>query len=406
MSMPDDERERGRGVWQAVGPRRAALTLMPNRWRRRPPPLEAGTIIVGDNVLVADDNDLTTSSSPHAQAVDAEGTAPAAPTDAPLAAASAWLFRPGAEPALIAPDDIPAALAIDENFVWVDLSAYAQADLREIGRLLDLHRRAVHAALSPWQRPRLAIYPNHFYTSATVARPDATTRRVQASELDLFVGRNFLVSAHKQPLPFGDHLLTRARTSPELVLLDAAFMLYVILDELLAYYEELNTQMQGEIERMEERALRDTSDQFLEDLVHFKRYVFALDQLAEQHRAVFAAYLRPDFTLIAGQEVEAFYEDLDTRLARLLGMLSGNRETVNGSFEIYVSQMAHRTNAIIRTLTVVSTLLFSASVLISLFGASVQGLATYAPFTFIGMLVAILVVCAIALWLFRTRKWV
>ena len=404
MSVPDEGRERGER--RAVGPRRAPLVLLPNRWRRRPPPLEAGTVIVGDNVLAVDESDAATLDVPHTQAVDVEGMAPAAPTDAPLAAASAWLFRPGEEPTLIAPDEIPAAVASDDNFVWVDLSAYGQADLREVGRLLDLHRRAVHAALSPWQRPRLAIYPNHFYTSATVARPDAGTLRVGANELDLFVGNNFLVSAHKQPLPFGEHLLTRARTSPELVLLDAAFMLYLILDELLAYYEEVNAQMQGEIERMEERALRDTSDQFLEDLVHFKRYVFALDHLAEQHRAVFAAYLRPDFTWIAGQEIEEYYEDLDTRLARLLDQLAGNRETVNGSFEIYVSQMAHRTNQIIRVLTVVSTLLFSASVLISLFGASIQAVSGYAPLTFAAMLVAICIVSGLALWLFRTRKWV
>lgn len=386
MSVPDEGRERGER--RAVGPRRPTLVVMPNRWRRRPPPLSVGTIIVGDNVLVADDGDTATLDVPHTQAVDREGMAPAAPNDAPLAAASAWLFRPGEEPLLIPPDEIPAAVANDDNFVWVDLSEYGQADLREVGQLLELHRRAIHAALSPWQRPRLAIYPNHFYTSATVARPDPDTRRVGASELDLFVGHNFLVSAHKQPLPFGEHLLTRARTSPELVLLDAAFMLYLMLDELLAYYEEVNAQMQGEIERMEERALRDTTDQFLEDLVHFKRYVFALDHLAEQHRAVFTAYLRPDFTWIAGQEIEEYYEDLDTRLARLLDMLASNRETVNGAFEIYVSQMAHRTNQIIRVLTVVSTLLFSASVLISLFGASIQ------------------TVSGFALWLFRTRKWV
>jgi len=215
-----------------------------------------------------------------------------------------------------------------------------------------------------------------------------------------------MVSAHKQPLPFADHLLTRARSSPALVTLDAAFMLYVVLDETLAYYEALNEHMQVEIERMEERALRDTSDHYLEDLMRFKRYAFALAQLAEQHRGVVAAYLRPDFAWVSGEEVEDYFEDLEGRLARLLDALADNREAVNGSFEIYVSQTTHRTNAMIRVLTMVSTVLFTSSVLISLFGSTVQGLATNKPTGFVLMLTCVVAISTATLWAFRRRGWV
>jgi len=75
------------------------------------------------------------------------------------------------------------------------------------------------------------------------------------------------MSTLKQSLPFTDHLRAGARSSPELVTLDAAFMLYVVLDETLAYYEALNEHMQVEIERMVEPVLRDTSDHYLEDLM-------------------------------------------------------------------------------------------------------------------------------------------
>ncbi len=62
---------------------------------------------------------------------------------------------------------------------------------------------------------------------------------------------------------------------------------------------------------MEERALHDTSDHDLEDLTPFKGHAFALAQLAEQHRAVVAAYLHPVFAWMAGAEVEDDVEDLD-----------------------------------------------------------------------------------------------
>jgi len=370
-------------------------------------PPTAGVTLVGDSVLpsVGEEGALAPV-APHVEVVEAEGPAPVQAPGAHLATATAWLFRPGQDPTAVAPRDVTELITLDGAVVWVDLPAYDAADLHEIARLLGLHRKAVHAALSPWQRPRLAVYPDHFFTSATIARLDPSAYRVGAGELDLFVGRGYVVSVHKQPLPFAAHLLARARGSPELVTRDAAFLLYVVLDEVVAYYEELNEHMRSEIERMEQRALRDTSDHYLEDLIRFKRYAFALAQLAEQHRGVVAAYLRPDFAWVAGAEVEDYFEDLEGRLARLLDALADNREAVNGSFEIYVSQTTHRTNQVIKVLTMVSTVLFTSSVLISLFGTTIQGLSSNAPTGFVLMLLCITAISAATLWAFRRRGWI
>jgi len=108
---------------------------------------------------------------------------------------------------------------------------------------------------------------------------------------------------------------------------------------------------------------------------------------------------------VAGAEVEDYFEDREGRLARLLDALADNREAVNNSFEIYVSQTTHRTNQVIKVLTMVSTVLFTSSVLIGLFGATVQGLASNAPTGFVLMLVCIVSISAATLWAFRRRGW-
>ena len=366
--------------------------------------------IVGDTVLPdAGAPGPQPSDLPHGDVVDAEGAAPPAAPRVLLDTVTVWLFEPHQEPRAVHPQDLSALSPGEAQVVWVDLSAYTEPDLREVGRVLGLHRNAVHTALSPWQRPRLSLYSDHFFTSATVVRLDPAALRVQASELDLFVGHTFLVSAHKQPVPFATRLLARARHSPELVAHDATFLLYLILDEVLAYYEELTEHVQAEIERMEERALHDPSNRFLEDLLHFKRYAFALSQLAEQHRAVFAAFLRPDFRWVSGEEVADYFEDLEGRLARLLDTLTAAREAINGAFEIYVSHMAHRTNGVIKLLTIVSTVLFSASIVVSIFGTSIATTVHSATLTtpagLLLMLLCIAVVSGTTLWVFRQRGW-
>ncbi|MBV9579448.1 MAG: hypothetical protein JO057_12745 [Chloroflexi bacterium] len=322
---------------------------------------------------------------------------------------SAWLFGLEQEPHQVSTADLPTLLDHGAGLVWIDVSAYADHDLRQLANQVGLHPRAVRAALSSWQRPRVSVYGDHLFVSATVARPSLDTLRIVAGELDLFIGPNVVLSAHRQPLPFADQLAARVRHWPELFAANAAFLLYVILDELLAYYEDLDRRQQVEVERIEERALHETSDAFLQDVVRFKRHAFALAQLTDLHREVVAAFLRPDFAWVSGEEVEESFRDLQARLARLIDSLQDAREAANGALDIHVSHMAHRTNQVIKVLTMASIVLFIASVLIALVGVTLQGaLISYGPvglLDFLGLLLVVGLVSAATLFSFRRRGW-
>jgi len=377
------------------------------RRKSRTPVPNAGLTIAGGNMAPA-------SSQPEARigghaAVQTEGHAVTSDSQQTPGEITVRLFAPSQEPRVVSLDEVPDLIREDENFVWIDLSGYTEAEFRSVAAMLGLHRQGVRVALGPWQRPRLTIYPDHFFTCATVPTLDPNAWQVHASKMDLFVANNVFVSAHKAELPFADHLRARAFGSPELVQLDAAFMLAITLDELLAYYEELNRHIQNEIESMEERALHDMSDRFLEDLLHFKRYAFALSQLADQHREIFSAFLRPDFTWVAKSEVEEYFEDLDARLSRLLDLLLSAKDSVNGAFNIYVSHMSHRTNQVIKVLTLVSTVLFSATFVTGIFGTSISSsIHTVWLHTSAGLLVmlaCVLTVSAGTLLTFHQRGW-
>lgn len=323
---------------------------------------------------------------------------------------TAWLFRPDTAPRLVPVEDLPALVTDDANFVWVDVTDYAAQDLLHLGPLLGLHRRALRTALSPWHRPRLDVYDTHFFVSATVARLHPEAHRVLAGELDLFVGNNFLVSAHKRPLPFGETVTARANTSPELVQLDSAFMLFIILDELIGYYDELTEHVQSEVETKQLQALRHTSDEFLEQLVGLKRYVFALSHLASQHREVFAAFLRPDFPFVTGDEASEYFEDLEARLARLLDALAVVSTAVTDAFDIYVSHMSQQTNQVIKVLTMVSTVLLPTTVIVSIFGTnlavSVRSMPLDTPIGLLVMLCCVAFVSGGTLFVFHRKGWI
>lgn len=343
---------------------------------------------------------------PASETVQAEGHARPTADRSRATIMHTWLFRPEATTEGFDVADLPALVADDVNLAWVDLAGYTATDLDEIAALLRLHPIGVRVALSAWQRPRLDLFGGHFFLSATVAGVEPRAYRVTAGELDLFVGRNFLLSVHKQPLPFLTDVLARARGNPDVIRLDSAFLLYILLDELIAHYNRLMEHLEDEIERMEERALHDVSEDFLEDLLRLKRYVFALARLADQHRPVFAAFTRPDFPFIDRDDLDVYFRDLQARLEQVVERLFAAREAVNGAFDIYVSHMSHRTNDVMKVLTVVSTVLLPISVILAFFGVSFQDEPMFqSELVFWMMVASVVTVPAVTLWILRGRGW-
>jgi magnesium transporter len=337
--------------------------------------------------------------------IDAEGSAEtASPPDAP--AVVAWLFQEDAEPRQVALEELPRLAADDACFVWVDLSGYVPSDLAQVAEQLDLPEAAVQVALAGWQRPRLGVFRDRYFVAVTVPHAELAEQRVLASELDLFVGRNYLVSAHKRPLPFAERVLARAVQNPALLKLDSAFLLSILIDELLAHFEVLTEELEDEVEATEVRALTDSSDVLLEDLLQLKRFAFALFRLAGQHRATLEAFLRPDFPLVGGDVIEPYLRDLAERLGRLLDALDAVKDSVNGSFDLYVSQVAHRTNDIMRVLTIVSVTLLPASVILGFFGTSFESPRINTTGGFIVMIALIVLTTVGSLVLFARRGWI
>src|SRR5215211_5681282 len=340
-----------------------------------------------------------------ADVIDAEGSADAvSAADAP--AFVAWLFQEDAEPRQVVLEEVPGLAADDAYFVWVDLDGYNPSDLEQVAEQLDLPEAAVQVTLAGWQRPRLGVFRDRYFVAVTVPHGELAAQRVLASELDLFVGRNYLVSAHKRPLPFAERVMARAVQNPGLLKLDSAFLLSIVIDELLAHFEVLTEELEDEVEAMEVRVLTDSSDALLEDLLHLKRFGFAVSRLASQHRATLEAFLRPDFPLVGGDVIEPYFRDLDVRLGRLLDALDAVKESVNGSFDLYVSQVAHRTNDIMRILTIVSVTLLPASVILGFFDASFESPWINTTSGVIIMVALIMLTTVGSLVLFARRGWI
>ena len=300
-------------------------------------------------------------------------------------------------------DDLVAHLDDETRVSWVDATGCDWSALDALTLRLGLTGAASRPDHRAHHRPRLEAFADH--ARATIIVPRLGERTLPVQEVIVLITDRFLVFAHDEPLAFRERVEERAAQHPRIVAADSAFLLFILLDEWLHEVEGITEDLDERIEDMEERAIRDTSEAFLDDLVDLKELGFDLSQTVDRHHAVFDAMLNPDFPFVAGEVVENHYRDLSRRFERRVSALKGGRDAINNALSIFSSSTAYRTNRIITLLTVISTVLMPMNVIFAFFGTNFVDLPLFTTPAFVIMWAAVVVVTALIVALLAKRGW-
>ena len=321
-----------------------------------------------------------------------------------------WLYRQDKPPTRADVEEWPQLCQDDANLLWVDLNDPPDDVLEQVSRILGIDPRAARITKRPSTRPLVRFYDGHFVVTAFSVDVDETPAvagkepAMTVVELNAVAGRNFLLSVHDGPLPWFKELEQRTAANPQLGNLDSSYLLYVMLDTLVADYAREFEEVEDEVERLEEALLRDTGRGAMDQVMVMKRHIHTVRRIIGPHRAAFGALAAPDSPVPEGN-VEAYFRDLVQHLDNLLERLEHARDTVTGSYNLHLSNITFRTNQELRVLTFLSAVLLPMTVITGVFGTNFK-MAEYEFFEgFYVMLAGMALGTAGMLAFFKWRRW-
>ena len=157
-----------------------------------------------------------------------------------------------------------------------------------------------------------------------------------ARPIDIIGGRNWVVTVHDGPLEALVRLDAEREGETRLGALDAGTFVAAVVDEVLADYFELVEDIEREIDRLDERALRGRPDRgVLSEIVRLRRRIGLIRRILAPHRVAFAALARPDMDV--DEEAGRPWPGLTDRLDRLLDAVQNLRELLLGTFDIQMA---------------------------------------------------------------------
>ena len=292
----------------------------------------------------------------------------------------------------------------DRQLLWVDVSGDDEGELRRVGELFALEPQSIRNLENPIGQPRLDILEHYFEVNVVAIGDDE-----RPAPMDLLAGPNWVISVHHQKADFLDPFREQLSGDRELGRIEAPSFLAALLDWQLGTYFKLVDELERGVDLLDERALRggDREDRtdLLAEMVQLRHRTGRIRRTIAPQREVFAALARPGFELLATSESAAHFRALQARVERAIDAIENARELLIGSFDLYMTQTAQRTNDVMRVLTIVNVILLPAVVLAGIMGMNFKVAFFENTNLFWIVIAAMVVIAAGSLVLARRRQW-
>jgi magnesium transporter len=330
-------------------------------------------------------------------------------------------LRRGTRGELISPPEPqerePNVQSVSANgFRWLNIERPTPLETAWLEEHFDFHALDFEDVLSRNQRPKIDEYPDYLFIVLHFPVFDRAVGRLNAGELDFFVGRDFVVTLPNQPLQPVSYLFERCRAKPELreqlFARGSGYLLYRIVDDAFDYCFPMLRKIGNKLDALEDEIFEGRGEDVVRDLSNVKQEIINFRKVIRPQRTVLRDLekAKQSFLAPAGGELEIYFDDIADSHERIWDMLENYKEVVEGLEDTNESVIAHRFNDVLRILTVFSIVFLPLTLIASVWGMNV-GLpgggdpATSSTTVFWTIIAVMLVVLVGMITFFRRRGW-
>jgi magnesium transporter len=191
------------------------------------------------------------------------------------------------------------------------------------------------------------------------------------SPIDIFAGKDFLITISDPTCPSTEQALARARRDGDDE--HPAKLVSLILDTIVDLYFPAIDHFDDRIDQLEDKVFDDPSPEILQSVFAIKRELIDLRRVLVNTRDA-SLHLQRDPNTIIDAENQPYVRDTYDHVARLLDSVETQRDLLNNTLDIYLSSVSNRTNEVVKVLTILGTVALPAIAISGIYGMNLKGL--------------------------------
>jgi magnesium transporter len=285
---------------------------------------------------------------------------------------------------------------------WINIERPGPAERAWLEEHFEFHPLDYEDVLSRNQRPKIDEYEDYLFIVLYFPVFDKTVGRLNAAELDIFIGPDYIITLPNTQIPPVEYLFERSRTHEDvranMFSKGSGYLLYKIVDDSFDYCFPMLRKIGNKLERLEEDIFEGRSEEVVRDISNSKQEIINFRKVIRPQRAVLRDLERTKQRYLA-EDLEVYFDDIVDASERIWDMLENFKEVIEALEDTNESVLSHRVNEVLRVLTAFSVIVLPLTLVASIFGMNVglpgggdPGSGAHLAFwAIVGVMVAVLV---------------
>jgi magnesium transporter len=296
-------------------------------------------------------------------------------------------------------------IAEKTRVTWVDMEKPTPEETELLDTCFNFHPLTIDDCLSPRHQPKIDNYGEYLFLIVHEVLPESSEREFKTAELDIFLGKNYLVTYHRPKLRSIDSIKERAGKNPKPLFRGADFLLASTLDEVVNLYNPVLDQFDRRITTLEDNVLQEERREILTEIFSLKRNLARLKRISVQQVEMLTHLIKDGYDEILPLSIP-YLSNVRDHLIRISDLTDSHRDALAGLVEAHLLTSSNKANEVMKVLTMFASIMLPLTVITGIYGMNFNFMPEigwkYGYLFALGLMVA---VTGGLIYFFRRRKW-
>ncbi len=303
----------------------------------------------------------------------------------------------------ISRNEIESVCKSGQGLLWVDIEGDDTEDITLMSDVFRFHRLSIDDCLGERiNPPKVDEFENHIFVILHGVNHTIESDIVETSQLEMFIGSNFVVSHHTFPVLSTQEVMRRVEESGRPMKKSADFLAHEIADALIDNVLPTIDLMTDIADDIEEEAIHNPQKRTLEAILKLKRSTMRIHRVMAPQREIFNRLSRREFHIIT-QEAQIYFRDIYDHLVRIEDLNQGIRDRTDNALSTYMSSVANKQNETMKILSIVAAIFLPLSLLAGIYGMNFEYMpelsVRWGYFAVLGLMAVVIISVLWWLWL-------
>jgi magnesium transporter len=270
------------------------------------------------------------------------------------------------------PQEFERELLTDDALHWIDLEDPTVKEATILEDPFHFHPLAIEDCLAEVHHPKVDDYEAYIFVIVHGIRFDAPSDSFITRELDIFLGKNYLLTHHKGPMRSIGTL--REMCSKNLVSSfpkGVDFLIHQILDLLFEHYFPNLDSIEDKVQLVQVEVFENPTRETLDRIFALKKDVLQLRRICAPQREIVNRLARGEFRVVSPRAA-VYFRDIYDNLYRIVEASFSYQDIAQSLLDAYLSAVSNRLNETMKRLTVIGAIMAALTVITGVYGMNFE----------------------------------